>query len=96
MGRNLKKWGKTLEYGFSMIELKKIDSQGRVVLPPEWRKKIRSNEVFLVEDGDLLLVIPKDDPNLSKYFQFLKVEIPPDIYSDYHKLKDYLLSGGKV
>ena len=79
-----------------MIELKRIDAQGRVVLPPEWRKKIQSNEVFLVEDGDLLLVIPKDNPNLKKYFKFLQADIPPEIYSDFHKLKDYLLSGDKL
>ncbi len=78
-----------------MIELKKIDSQGRVVLPPIWRKKLQSNEVFLVEDGNVLLVIPKDDPDLSKYFEFLKIDIPTEIYSDYHQLKDFLLGGPK-
>ncbi len=78
-----------------MIELKKIDSQGRVVLPPIWRKKLQSNEVFLVEDGNVLLVIPKDDPDLSKYFEFLKIDIPAEIYSDYHQLKDFLLGGPK-
>ncbi len=78
-----------------MIELKKIDSQGRVVLPPIWRKRLLSNEVFLVEDGKVLLVIPKDDPDLSKYFAFLKIDIPDEIYSDYHQLKIFLLGGPK-
>lgn len=78
-----------------MIELKKIDSQGRVVLPPIWRKKLHSNEIFLVEDGNVLLVIPKDDPDLSKYFEFLKIDIPSKIYSDYHQLKNFLLGGKK-
>jgi bifunctional DNA-binding transcriptional regulator/antitoxin component of YhaV-PrlF toxin-antitoxin module len=76
-----------------MIEIKRVDSQGRIVLPPSWRKKLQSNEVLVVEDGNLLLLIPKGDPDLSKYLEFVKVDIPSDIYSNYHQLKEHLLSG---
>ncbi len=76
-----------------MIEIKRIDAQGRLVLPPAWRKKLQSNEVLVVEDGNLLLIIPKGDPDLSKYLEFVKIDIPPDVYSDYHRLKEHLLSG---
>ena len=84
-----------IKTGYILIELKKIDSHGRVVLPPVWRKKLQSNEVFIVEDGNVLLVIPKDDPDLSRYIDFLKLDISPEIYSDYHQLKNYLLGDRK-
>ena len=76
-----------------MIEIKRLDAQGRLVLPPSWRKKLQSNEVLIIEDGNVLLLIPKGDPDLSKYLEFIKVDIPPEIYSNYHQLKEHLLSG---
>lgn len=70
---------------------KKIDSQGRVVLPATWRKKLQHNEVLIVEDGNILIIIPKEDPDLSKYIESIQADIPIEAYSDYHRLKEYLL-----
>ncbi len=75
-----------------MVELKRVDPQGRLLLPSSWRKRIKSKEVIIVEDGDVLIVFPKDNPDLSKYKDFIHVEIPPEVYSDYHELKKFLLS----
>lgn len=86
MVNELKRWAK-------MIEIKKIDSQGRVILPAKWRNKLPSNEIVFVEDGNNLLIIPKDDPDLSKYIDSIKIDIPSDKFSDYKLLKNFLLSG---
>ncbi|MHA1972601.1 MAG: AbrB/MazE/SpoVT family DNA-binding domain-containing protein [Candidatus Hodarchaeales archaeon] len=72
-----------------------MDSQGRVTLPPSWRKRIHSSEVIMIEDGDLILLIPKGQSKLQKYFDFIKTEVLPDIYADYHQLKNYLRRGHK-
>lgn len=56
------------------VEVKRIDNQGRVVLPKEWRKKW-GNEVLVVELGDRIEILPRKKPNLSKFFDIAEVEI---------------------
>ncbi|MFX1513670.1 MAG: AbrB/MazE/SpoVT family DNA-binding domain-containing protein [Promethearchaeota archaeon] len=75
-----------------MIYQGKIDSKGRIVLPSSWRDKVKSQEVLVVENGNQLIIIPKVDPDLSKYLKFLKTNVPGDIYPDYHDIEEYPLS----
>jgi len=52
------------------VEVRKVDSQGRVILPSEWRKSEvgEDGEVYIVSRRGYLKIIPKRRPNLIEYF----------------------------
>jgi DNA-binding transcriptional regulator/RsmH inhibitor MraZ len=66
------------------VTIKRIDPQGRVVLPLDFRKKIKSGVVFLVERDDKLEVFP-GDADLSKYFDSVEADVTS--FGDYHALR---------
>jgi len=55
-------------------EIKKVDSQGRIVLPRNWREKELKdgNEVIIMEEEGILKIIPKKKIDLTQFFD--KVE----------------------
>ncbi|MDI3502236.1 MAG: hypothetical protein PWR13_1039 [Archaeoglobi archaeon] len=55
------------------VEVKQIDSQGRIVLPKEWRKRW-GNEVILIEFEDRIEILPVRKPKLSEFFDIIEVE----------------------
>lgn len=55
-------------------KLKKIDPQGRIVIPKELREKW-GNEVVLIELEDRMEILPRKKPNFSKFFDIVEVEI---------------------
>ena len=63
------------------MEVKRIDSQGRIVLPKEWRKRW-GNEVILIEFEDRIEILPRRKPKLSEFFDIIEVE---DIGKDVEK-----------
>ncbi|AEC51945.1 hypothetical protein PNA2_1029 [Pyrococcus sp. NA2] len=63
------------------MEVKRIDSQGRIVLPKEWRKRW-GNEVILIEFEDKIEILPRRRPKLSEFFDIIEVE---DIGEDIEK-----------
>lgn len=56
------------------VEVKRIDSQGRLVLPKSWREKW-GNEVILIELDDRIEIIPRKKPKLSKFFDIIDADI---------------------
>jgi len=56
-----------------IMEVKRIDSQGRIVLPKEWRKRW-GNEVVLIEFEDRIEILPRRKPKLSEFFDIIEVE----------------------
>jgi len=60
------------------VEVKKIDSQGRIVLPKGWRERWGS-EVILVEFEDRIEILPKRKPKLSQFFDVIEAEVREDI-----------------
>nr|MDO8063448.1 AbrB/MazE/SpoVT family DNA-binding domain-containing protein [Candidatus Freyrarchaeum guaymaensis] len=60
------------------MEVKKIDSQGRVVLPKRWRDRW-GNEVILVEFEDRIEILPRKKPKLSRFFDIVEVEVEEDV-----------------
>ncbi len=54
-------------------EIKKVDSQGRVVLPRDWREKELKdgNEVIIIKEKGLLKIIPKKKIDLTQFFDSL-------------------------
>lgn len=65
------------------VEIKKVDSQGRVVLPISWRSG-RGKEVVVIEREDRLEIFPRD-VDLSKYIDSVEVEVTN--FSDYHEMR---------
>ena len=55
-------------------EIRKVDSQGRIVLPNKWREnELRNgNEVIIIEEEGILKIIPKRKINLAKFFDTLE------------------------
>jgi AbrB family looped-hinge helix DNA binding protein len=79
--------------GRSLAEIKKVDAQGRISLPARWRSKriLGSGEVIVIEKGDVLLVKPRVKPDLTKHFDSVEIDVDPDDFGDYARLKKRLL-----
>ncbi|MCD6330733.1 MAG: MraZ N-terminal domain containing protein, partial [Thermoplasmata archaeon] len=52
------------------IEIKKIDEQGRIIIPADWRKKEIGKEkrVFVLKEKGCLRIIPIKKIDLTKFF----------------------------
>ncbi|WP_456453895.1 AbrB/MazE/SpoVT family DNA-binding domain-containing protein [Thermococcus sp.] len=56
------------------VEVKRIDAQGRLVIPKSWRERW-GNEVILVEFEDRIEIIPRKKPRLSRFFDIIDAEV---------------------
>ncbi|MFP3234147.1 MAG: AbrB/MazE/SpoVT family DNA-binding domain-containing protein [Sulfolobaceae archaeon] len=63
--------------------IKRVDSQGRIVIPKEWRDKFNTDEFILVLKDDRIELYPRVS-NLTKLIDSIDVEELP---SDWHELK---------
>jgi bifunctional DNA-binding transcriptional regulator/antitoxin component of YhaV-PrlF toxin-antitoxin module len=54
----------------SGVEVKKVDEQGRFILPADWREEELSEnkEVYVIKRKGYLKIIPKRHVDLTKYF----------------------------
>jgi DNA-binding transcriptional regulator/RsmH inhibitor MraZ len=75
------------------VEVKKVDSQGRIALPADWRKEVLNNEseVVVQREGNLLILQARQKPNLIQLFDSLEVDLPPESFKDWKTLKGALL-----
>jgi DNA-binding transcriptional regulator/RsmH inhibitor MraZ len=75
------------------VEVKNVDSQGRIALPAEWRREVLDNdrEVVVQREGDLLILRARKKPDLTRLFDALEVDLPTDAFKDWKKLKNALL-----
>ena len=57
-------------------EIKKVDSQGRIVLPRNWREKELKDgdEVIIMEEEGILKIIPKKKIDLTQFFDKLEYD----------------------
>jgi bifunctional DNA-binding transcriptional regulator/antitoxin component of YhaV-PrlF toxin-antitoxin module len=55
------------------MKIKKVDSQGRIILPRRWREKELKdgNEVIIIEEKGILKIIPKKNIDLAQFFDIL-------------------------
>ena len=60
----------------SNTEIRKVDSQGRIVLPRKWRESElkEGNEVLIIEEQGILKIIPKKKVDLTQFFDSLEYE----------------------
>ena len=77
------------------VEERRVDSQGRVSLPSEWRRTHlnQDGEVVIVNMGEELIIKAKKAQRLSEFFDSVDVELKSDL-SDWHRVKEELLRGG--
>lgn len=57
-------------------EIKKVDSQGRIVLPRNWRDKElkEGDEVIIMEEEGILKIIAKKKVDLTQFFDKLEFD----------------------
>jgi len=75
--------------------VRRVDNQGRIALPSRWRARALggSDEVVVVERGDTLLVRPRRKVDPTSFFDKIGVNVDPEVFTDYKKLKRALLKG---
>ncbi len=57
-------------------EIRKVDSQGRIVLPRDWRENELKDgdEVIIMEEKGILKIIPKKKIDLTQFFDSLEYD----------------------
>ncbi len=65
------------------IEVRKVDSQGRLILPSDWREdQLKgASEVYVIKRKGYLKIMPKRKIDLSKFFD--KAELAVDAINDW-------------
>ena len=76
---------KVLESG---VEVKKVDAQGRLILPADWRETEigESRELYVIKRKGYLKLIPKRRVDLTKYFDKVDLGVKSiDSWSEFEK-----------
>jgi bifunctional DNA-binding transcriptional regulator/antitoxin component of YhaV-PrlF toxin-antitoxin module len=74
------------------MEIKKVDNQGRIILPKEWRNRyLKGKKAIIVYKGDIVEIRPFTKSDLTKYFDKVEVDLKSDL-SDWHKVRKELKS----
>ena len=74
------------------MEIKKVDNQGRIILPKEWRNRyLKGKRAIIVYKGDIVEIRPFTKSDLTKYFDKVEVDLKSDL-SDWHKVRNELKS----
>jgi len=75
------------------VEVKEIDDQGRIVIPVEWRGKLKTKKVLmkLKKNGGVIEIFPYNSLDLTKYFDSIEADIQTPL-SNWHSLRKELRS----
>lgn len=75
---------KKLEIG---VEIKKVDSQGRLILPAEWREAEigKNRELYIIKRKGYLKIVPKRNIDLTENFD--KVDLGVDSIGDWNEFQ---------
>jgi AbrB family looped-hinge helix DNA binding protein len=65
------------------VVIRKIDKQGRIVIPKKWRNMFGTNNFILVLSDNKIEMYPKTS-NLLKFINSVEIEELPE---DWHELK---------
>jgi bifunctional DNA-binding transcriptional regulator/antitoxin component of YhaV-PrlF toxin-antitoxin module len=72
------------------VEVKTVDTQGRIMLPKTWRDRyLKDKKAVVSQKGDLIEIRPFTDIDLTKYFDSIEVDLKADL-SDWHKVLEEL------
>ena len=68
----------------SKVEIRPVDTQGRIILPKSWRNRLRTRSVLVIDEDDRLEIRPAD-ADLSRFVD--AVEVDGKDFEDYHMLR---------
>jgi AbrB family looped-hinge helix DNA binding protein len=68
----------------SKVEIRPVDTQGRIILPKSWRNRLRTRSVLVIDEDDRLEIRPAD-ADISRFVDAVEVDIKD--FDDYHKLR---------
>lgn len=77
------------------IEIKKVDKQGRFVIPSDWRRAEMkdTDEVFLLKKKGFLKIIPKRKVSLTKFFD--KADLSVDAIDNWAEFEKRFYEGSR-
>ncbi|MGA2387148.1 MAG: AbrB/MazE/SpoVT family DNA-binding domain-containing protein [Candidatus Bathyarchaeia archaeon] len=77
----------------SGVELKKVDEQGRFILPADWRETelSESRELYVIKRKGYLKIIPKRKIDLTKYFD--KADLGVDAIGNWKQFEKKFYEG---
>ncbi len=80
-------------YMSNAIEVKKVDKQGRFVIPSDWRKREMkdTDEVFLLKKKGFLKIVPKRKVSLTKFFD--KADLNVDVINNWSEFEKKFYEG---
>ncbi len=69
------------------VEIRRVDPQGRLILPRDWRKTAlsKNKEVYIIMRKNYLKVIPKRKANIIELFD--KVDLGIDAIGDWEEFE---------
>jgi AbrB family looped-hinge helix DNA binding protein len=70
------------------VVIRKIDKQGRIVIPKKWRNMFGTNNFILVLSDNKIEIYPKTS-NLLKFINSVEIEELPE---DWHELKGKVIN----
>ncbi|RLG04954.1 MAG: AbrB/MazE/SpoVT family DNA-binding domain-containing protein [Thaumarchaeota archaeon] len=77
----------------SGVEVRKVDKQGRIILPADWRETElkECSEVYVIKRKGYLKIIPKSKIDLTKFFD--KVDLGVDAIGDWKEFERKVREG---
>jgi len=79
--------------GLTDVEVRKLDPQGRLLIPSDWRHEVLggSSEVVIMKFKDHIRVTPLTRRSLTEFFDMVEVDVEPEVFMDYHRLRAVLM-----
>jgi len=77
------------------VEVKKVDRQGRLILPADWRESqiAEVKEVYIIKRQGSLKIIPKRRVDLTEYFD--RVDLGVESIGDWSEFEERLHGDGE-
>ena len=66
------------------VEIRPVDTQGRIILPKSWRNRLKTSSVLVIDEDDWLEIRPAD-ADISRFVD--SVEVDGKDFEDYHTLR---------
>jgi bifunctional DNA-binding transcriptional regulator/antitoxin component of YhaV-PrlF toxin-antitoxin module len=68
------------------MEIRRVDTQGRILLPKDWRNRyLKGKKAIVVRKGDRVQIRPVFKCDLTNYFDKVEVDLKSD-RSDWHRV----------
>ncbi|RLG44178.1 MAG: hypothetical protein DRN81_05100 [Thermoproteota archaeon] len=69
------------------VELRKVDGQGRIVIPSDWRSRElgEDREVFVIKFKGYLKIVPRKRTDLTKYFDSVDLGFNVDDWEEFER-----------